>query len=102
MVKLKVNGKERTFDGDPNMPLLWYLRDMLGLTPTKFGCGVALCGVCTAHKDRGNGEAGPRSAALEQQLVGIGATAQETLPCLLTIVTRSNHASVVPINRRCK
>jgi isoquinoline 1-oxidoreductase alpha subunit len=51
MVKLKVNGKERTFDGDPNMPLLWYLRDMLGLTGTKFGCGVALCGACTAHKD---------------------------------------------------
>ena len=51
---------------------------------------------------RGHGKAGPRSAALEQQLVCIGATAQEILPCLLTIVTRNDHASVVPINRRCK
>ena len=40
MVRLKVNGKERTFDGDPEMPLLWYLRDVAGLTGTKFGCGV--------------------------------------------------------------
>ena len=47
MVHLKVNGKSRTFDGDPEMPLLWYLRDILGLTGTKFGCGMALCGACT-------------------------------------------------------
>jgi len=51
MVKLNVNGVERTFDGDPSMPLLWYLRDILGLTGTKFGCGMALCGACTVHKD---------------------------------------------------
>jgi isoquinoline 1-oxidoreductase subunit alpha len=50
MVKLKVNGTDRTYDGDPNMPLLWYLRDVLGLTGTKFGCGMALCGACTVHK----------------------------------------------------
>ena len=54
MVKLKVNGTDRAFDGDPNMPLLWYLRDVLGLTGTKFGCGIALCGACTVQK---NGEA---------------------------------------------
>ena len=54
MIQLKVNGVQRTFDGDPQMPLLWYLRDELRLTGTKFGCGVALCGACTAHK---NGEA---------------------------------------------
>jgi isoquinoline 1-oxidoreductase subunit alpha len=47
MVHLKVNGVERSFDGDPEMPLLWYLRDILGLTGTKFGCGMALCGACT-------------------------------------------------------
>jgi len=47
MVHLKVNGSARTFDGDPEMPLLWYLRDILGLTGTKFGCGMALCGACT-------------------------------------------------------
>jgi isoquinoline 1-oxidoreductase alpha subunit len=51
MVKLRVNGQERTFDGDPSMPLLWYLRDELGLTGTKFGCGQALCGACTVHLD---------------------------------------------------
>jgi isoquinoline 1-oxidoreductase alpha subunit len=47
MVHLKVNGQEQSFDGDPEMPLLWYLRDILGLTGTKFGCGMALCGACT-------------------------------------------------------
>jgi isoquinoline 1-oxidoreductase subunit alpha len=51
MIQLKVNGKTQSFDGDPEMPLLWYLRDELGLTGTKFGCGVALCGSCTVHKD---------------------------------------------------
>ena len=51
MVTIKVNGRERTFDGDPSMPLMWYLRDELGLTGTKFGCGVALCGACTVHLD---------------------------------------------------
>jgi len=51
MVTLRVNGQERSFDGDPAMPLLWYLRDELGLTGTKFGCGVALCGACTVHLD---------------------------------------------------
>lgn len=49
MIKLKVNGVEHEFDGDPNMPLLWYLRDELQLTGTKYGCGVALCGACTVH-----------------------------------------------------
>jgi isoquinoline 1-oxidoreductase subunit alpha len=51
MVKLRVNGQEQSFGGDPSMPLLWYLRDELGLTGTKFGCGVALCGACTVHID---------------------------------------------------
>ena len=51
MVKLKVNGTERSFDGDGAMPLLWYLRDELRLTGTKFGCGMSLCGACTVHKD---------------------------------------------------
>ncbi len=54
MIQLKVNGVARSFDGDPEMHLLWYLRDVLGLTGTKFGCGMALCGACTVHK---NGEA---------------------------------------------
>jgi len=48
---LVVNGTERSYDGDPDMPLLWYLRDELGLTGTKFGCGIAQCGACTVHLD---------------------------------------------------
>ncbi len=51
MVRLKVNGTERSFDGDPAMPLLWYVRDVLGLTGTKYGCGIAQCGSCTVHLD---------------------------------------------------
>ena len=49
MATLVVNGIERSYDGDPDMPLLWYLRDELGLTGTKFGCGIAQCGACTVH-----------------------------------------------------
>lgn len=49
MIKLKVNGISRTFDGDPEMPLLWYLRDIVGLTGTKYGCGISMCGACTVH-----------------------------------------------------
>jgi len=51
MVALTVNGVRREFDGDPNMPILWYLRDELRLTGTKFGCGIAVCGACTVHID---------------------------------------------------
>jgi isoquinoline 1-oxidoreductase alpha subunit len=51
MIQLKVNGSNRRFDGDPEMPLLWYLRDLLELTGTKFGCGMGLCGACTVHLD---------------------------------------------------
>ncbi len=51
MATLIVNGAERRYDGDPDMPLLWYLRDELGLTGTKFGCGIAQCGACTVHLD---------------------------------------------------
>src|ERR1700757_4568380 len=51
MIQLKVNGTSRQFDGDPDMPLLWYLRDVIDLTGTKYGCGVAQCGACTVHID---------------------------------------------------
>jgi isoquinoline 1-oxidoreductase alpha subunit len=50
-VELKVNGKVMTVDADPGMPLLWVLRDVLNLTGTKFGCGVAACGACTVRVD---------------------------------------------------
>jgi len=49
MIKLKVNGANRQFDGDPDMPLLWVLRDELDLKGTKFGCGMGVCGACTVH-----------------------------------------------------
>lgn len=49
MSTFTVNGKSHSFDGDPEMPLLWYLRDIAGMTGTKFGCGQALCGACTVH-----------------------------------------------------
>jgi len=48
-VTLKVNGKTHTLDIEPEMPLLWALRDEIGLTGTKFGCGIAQCGACTIH-----------------------------------------------------
>ena len=51
MLKLNVNGKNYTVDVEPDMPLLWVLRDHLGLPGTKYGCGIALCGACTVHLD---------------------------------------------------
>lgn len=54
MINLNVNRKSYELDADPDMPLLWAIRDLIGLTGTKFGCGVAQCGACTVHL---NGEA---------------------------------------------
>jgi len=51
MIKLNLNGKDAEIDVEDDMPLLWVLRDTLGLTGTKFGCGMALCGACTVHLD---------------------------------------------------
>jgi isoquinoline 1-oxidoreductase alpha subunit len=51
MINLTVNGEEHRWDGDPSLPLLWYLRDESGLLGTKYGCGQALCGSCTVHVD---------------------------------------------------
>jgi isoquinoline 1-oxidoreductase subunit alpha len=50
-MNITINGKARQFDGEPDMPLLWFLRDELELTGTKFGCGMGLCGACTVHID---------------------------------------------------
>jgi isoquinoline 1-oxidoreductase subunit alpha len=49
MIQIKVNGASHQYDGDPDMPLLWFLRDVLDMTGTKFGCGAGLCGACTVH-----------------------------------------------------
>ena len=51
MVELRINGATRSLDISPDTPLLWTLRDVLGLTGTKFGCGIAQCGACTVHLD---------------------------------------------------
>jgi aerobic-type carbon monoxide dehydrogenase small subunit (CoxS/CutS family) len=51
MIELNVNGRVVTVDAEPAMPLLWVLRDLVGLTGTKYGCGMALCGACTVHVD---------------------------------------------------
>jgi isoquinoline 1-oxidoreductase alpha subunit len=51
MIQLDINGQKHSYDGDPSMPLLWYLRDVANLTGTKYGCGMALCGACTVHLD---------------------------------------------------
>lgn len=69
--QLHVNGKVHTVDIDGNMPLLWAIRDVLGLTGTKFGCGVAQCGACTVHLD---GKAA-RSCAID---VGVAALSHIT------------------------
>ena len=65
MVKFTINGKSHTFNGDEEMPLLWYLRDEAKLTGTKFGCGIAQCGACTVHI---NGQA-QRSCVLPMMAV---------------------------------
>ena len=73
MIQLKINGINHSFDGDPDMPLLWYLRDELHLTGTKFGCGMALCGACTVH-DKGRAIRScitPMSAAAGKEITTI-------------------------------
>ncbi len=79
-IRFKLNGKEQTFDGDPSMPLLWYVRDIAGLTGTKFGCGAGLCGACTVHR---NGKAvrsclTPMSGVANQEIVTIEAISGES------------------------
>lgn len=64
-MQLSINGKSYNVDADPDMPLLWALRDIIGLTGTKFGCGIAMCGACTVHV---NGEP-RRSCSLPIKLI---------------------------------
>jgi isoquinoline 1-oxidoreductase alpha subunit len=67
MITLQVNGQNHTYDGDPTVPLLWVLRDELGLTGTKFGCGHGFCGACTVHL---GGEAVRSCSVAAQDAVG--------------------------------
>ena len=83
MIKLKVNGKNQQFDGDPEMPLLWVLRDELNLKGTKFGCGMGLCGACTIHLNGSPTRAclTPVSAAANKSVTTIeGLSAEGTHP----------------------
>ena len=78
MTNLKINGKPYSVEGDPNTPLLWVIREQIGLTGTKFGCGIAQCGACTVHF---NGAAirscvTPLSAVEGQEIITIEATSQ--------------------------
>ncbi len=76
MIRLTVNGKTRELDVDPQMPLLWALRDVVGLTGTKFGCGQAQCGACTVHLD---GKAVRSCVTLVESAVGKKVTTIEGL-----------------------
>ena len=83
MVTLEINGQEHTVDVPPDMPLLWVLRDVVDLTGTKFGCGMALCGACTVHV---NGEAArscvtPISSVVGKEIITIeGLSADSSHP----------------------
>jgi len=68
MPRLTINGREQQVDVDPDTPLLWVLRDTLGLTGTKYGCGIAQCGACTVHIDG----AAARSCSMPVSAVGAG------------------------------
>src|SRR2546430_6999181 len=76
MLSLKVNGKTYSVDVEPETPLLWVVRDTIGLTGTKFGCGIALCGACTVHV---NGEAVRSCVQPVSQVVGKEVTTIEGL-----------------------
>ncbi|MBR8333103.1 (2Fe-2S)-binding protein [Burkholderia ambifaria] len=82
MITLTVNGGERHFDGNPDMPLLWYLRDVLGHTGTKFGCGMALCGACTVHLD---------GVAIRSCITPVAAAAGKKVTTIEGLSTDVNH-----------
>jgi aerobic-type carbon monoxide dehydrogenase small subunit (CoxS/CutS family) len=75
-IKFKLNSKQQSVDVAPDMPLLWVLRDTLGLTGTKFGCGMALCGACTVHID---GNATRSCVSLMSSVAGKSVTTIEGL-----------------------
>ena len=76
MVQLKVNGADKSFNGDPGTPLLWYLRDVLRLNGSKFGCGIGLCGACTIHV---NGQATRSCVTTMSNIAGKEVTTVEGL-----------------------
>jgi isoquinoline 1-oxidoreductase subunit alpha len=70
MVSLRINDEVKEVDAPPDMPLLWVLRDILGLTGTKFGCGIAQCGACTVHLD---------GAPVRSCLLAVGSVGQRAI-----------------------
>ena len=82
MLKLKINGVEQQFDGDPEMPLLWYLRDVAGLTGSKFGCGLGLCGACTVHQD---------GAAIRSCTTTVASAASKEITTIEGLAGRGDH-----------
>ena len=82
MISLKINGVSRQFNGDPDMPLLWYVRDELGLSGTKFGCGMALCGACTMHVD---------GAAVRSCVTPVSAAAGTQVTTIEGLDAKGNH-----------
>ncbi len=83
MIKLEINGESRDLDVDPETPLLWVLRDDVGLTGTKYGCGIAVCGTCTVHVDGSPARScvTPVSAVAEKKIMTIeGLAAQGMHP----------------------
>lgn len=75
-LNIKINGSDHTVDADGDTPLLWVLRDVLGMTGTKFGCGVALCGACTVHLD------GQAVRACQTSIDSIGESAITTIEAI--------------------
>ncbi len=82
MISLKVNGKPVQVDTEPDMPLLWVLRDELGLTGTKYGCGVAACGACTVHID---------GAAVRSCVMPVSAVAGQSVTTIEGLSADGNH-----------
>jgi len=82
-VRFVLNGRDVAFDGDPEMPLLWYLRDHARLTGTKYGCGLGLCGACTVHVDQ---------AAVRSCAITVGAVAGKSVRTIEGLAGERLHA----------
>ena len=85
MVALSINGEKREVDVPPDMPLLWVLRDVLGMTGTKFGCGLGLCGACTVHLS---------GTAIRSCITPVSAVGDQPIRTIETIGGTSNGAKV--------
>jgi len=81
-IQLKVNGVDRNLNVEPDMPLLWAIRDVLGLTGTKFGCGQALCGACTIHLNGG---------AIRSCVTPVSAAAGQSITTIEGLATDASH-----------